>query len=583
MVLKPRLHLVLLVGCLLVIACTETAFATTAVVPRDDEMVVESRAIVTGRVVEVLTSVDANTELVYTYIRLDVDTVLKGNVTEREIVLKELGGETRERGTLIFGMPRFEAGQDVLVYLNTWRDGSLRVHQGFLGKFNINRDSSTGRLIVERQLESENVSIMAGSGNNGVNRSELEAYTRMVGSLMEANRAKMLAFEQSYYSDVPLLAQPADYRSKESSGAMTPLWAFLNPTTPSRWFEPDSNQPVVFQVNPTGAPGFLRLQEDVQAAMNAWSMAGCSLRLTYGGATGGCGVQMADGANTISFNNCDNYFPASQSCSGLLAVSGIVRYLPGQTKMVGGTRYAKAVEANMSFNPYGLCNFRNRCQIQEVLTHEMGHALGLGHSSDTSSTMSAYVHFDNRCASVLQDDIQGIKAIYPGGSSVGQLRIMTADLPAVSLDRDYAANLLASGGTGGYNWHVVSGQMPPGMQLGMSGMLFGRSNASGDYLFVAEVRDSSGSTSQSSFMLVVKQPGLAPAITDARYKKKKVFLTGTNFEADAMVYVDGEGLTSQLDGSTLITQKRKQKPGVHYAYVVNPDGKQSATFQFFVE
>ncbi|HSE38871.1 MAG TPA: hypothetical protein VLG74_16335, partial [Blastocatellia bacterium] len=175
---KPGLHILSLVGCLLALACTEAAFATTAIVPRDEDMVVESRAIVTGRVLGLSTSVDANTDLVYTYIRLEVNAVLKGHITEREIVLKELGGETRERGTMIFGMPRFEAGQDVLVYLNTWRDGSLRVHQGFLGKFNISRDASTGRLVVERQLEGENVSIMLGSGDTGVNRSELETYAR---------------------------------------------------------------------------------------------------------------------------------------------------------------------------------------------------------------------------------------------------------------------------------------------------------------------------------------------------------------------------------------------------------------------
>src|SRR5207244_10752226 len=86
-----------------------------------------------------------------------LNSVLKGNITAREIVLKELGGETRDRGTQIFGMPRFETGQDVLVYLNSWPDGALRVHQGFLGKFNINLDPSTARAFVERQLGGESV------------------------------------------------------------------------------------------------------------------------------------------------------------------------------------------------------------------------------------------------------------------------------------------------------------------------------------------------------------------------------------------------------------------------------------------
>ena len=579
--LKRRPHILTLIGVLL--ACAHVALATTAIVPKDEEMVVEARAIVTGRVVGVSTSVDASTDFVYTYVRLQVNTVLKGEVTEREIVLKELGGETREHGTMIFGMPRFEAGQDVLLYLNTWRDGSLRVHQGFLGKFNINRDSSTGRLFVERQLEGENVSIMAGSGSNGVNRSDLESYTRMVSGLMEANRAKMLKFEQRHYADVPLLAEPADYQSKESAREMTPLWSFLNPTTPARWFEPDSNQPVVFYANPAGAPLVLKMQEDMQAVMNAWSQAGSSLRVTYGGTSGGCGVQVADGANSISFNNCDRYFAASESCSGLLAVSGIVRYMPNQTKMIGGTRYARAIESNVAFNPYGLCNFTNRCQIQEVLTHEMGHALGLGHSSDTNATMAAYVHFDNRCASLMADDVQGISAIYPGTTNVSQLRITTADLPAASADRDYIATLEASGGSGGYSWRLVNGQMPSGIQLGMSGMLFGKTSSSGTYPITISVGDSSNNYSQSSFILVVKQPGAGPIITDAFFRKKKVFLSGSNFEDNAVVYVDGLALSATFDGTTLITQKKKQKPGMHEVYVVNPDGKQSATYLLFVE
>jgi len=60
--------------------------------------------------------------------------------------------------------------------------------------------------------------------------------------------------------------------------------------------------------------------------------------------------------------------------------------------------------------------------------------------------MSAYAHFDNRCASLMTDDVQGIKTIYPGGPGSGQLSIMTSSLPAISLDRDYTANLEASGG-----------------------------------------------------------------------------------------------------------------------------------------
>lgn len=115
-------------------------------------------------------------------------------------------------------------------------------------------------------------------------------------------------------------------------------------------------------------------------------------------------------------------------------------------------------------------------------------------------------------------------------------------------------------------------------------MLFGKTGNSGDFPFVAQVRDSAGNTSQGSFILVVKQPGLPPIVASAEYRNKKVFLTGTNFEDGAVVYVDGEQLSAALlDVTTLRTQKRKQKPGVHQGVVMNPDGKQSAMFQFVVE
>jgi hypothetical protein len=545
--------------------------------------VVESRAIVTGKVIGLWTGVDANTDLVYTYIRLQVSTVLKGSITEREIVLKELGGETPDRGTQIWGMPRFEVGQETLLYLNTWPDGALRVHQGFLGKFNISRDLSNGRDFVERQSEGENVVILAGSGNNGTNRSELGAYTQMVEHLIQENRKTMRDFEQMYFSEVPLLAEPIEIQSPRPGSEISSQWVLLNPGSPARWFEADSNQPVVFYVNPTGAPSFLLMREDMQAAMNAWSSAGGSIRVTYGGTTGGCGVLVADGANTISFNNCDNYFVPSQGCAGILAVSGIVRYISSQTKTVGGITYGKAVESNMSFNPFALCHFTDRCQVQEVATHEMGHALGIGHSSDSSATMAPYAHFDNRCASLTPDDVRGITSIYPGESTGGNLSITTPTLPNTRVGQDYSVTLAATGGTGAYQWNFVSGQVPPGIQLGMNGLLFGRSTVYGSFVFVAQVRDSYGSTVQRSLTLVVERPGLGPAITGAEYRKKKLFVSGSGFVADAMVYVDGEGLTATQDGTMLITQKRKQKFGVHQAYVVNSDGSRSNTFQFVVE
>ncbi|MEK6300242.1 MAG: putative Ig domain-containing protein [Acidobacteriota bacterium] len=563
----------------------KTTLASTVVVPRDEEMVVESRAIVTGRVMELSTGLDASKGVVFTYVRLRIESVIKGQITESEVVLKEMGGETPELGTMIFGMPKFEEGQDVLVYLNTWPDGSLRVHQGFLGKFNVTRNAASGRLEVARQEEGAGVEIMSASMNATARPSDLESYRARISGMVEANAEIAARFEQKYYAGVPVHSVPPGFDQDRDFGKIRPMWALLNPTRPLRWFEPDANGQVVFYVNPAGAPSW-DYQEDIRQALKAWSSAaGVKVKVLLGGETGGCGVQTTDGKNTISFSNCDGYFAPSSGCTGILAVGGIVRYSPSDTKTVSGMTFYRGIEANVSFNPYALCNYENRCQLQESLTHELGHALGLGHSSDTSATMSAFAHFDGRCASVRSDDTTGISLVYPGGSFGAALTINTnSDLGAVKVERDYSVSLEASGGAGSYRWTVVGGAVPPGLVVAQSGFLYGTSGAPGSYTFSAQVTDSSNGSTQRTFSLQVLPPNPAPLVVGVEYRNKKVFVFGSNFDKGAGMLVDGAPFDAKVDGSTVKTKKKaKLQAGVHVVCVVNEDGKRSSDFSFVVE
>jgi hypothetical protein len=52
---------------------------------------------------------------------------------------------------------------------------------------------------------------------------------------------------------------------------------------------------------------------------------------------------------------------------------------------------------------------------QTVYPHELGHAVGLGHSSDASAVMYAY-YGGARCA-LTQDDINGILSLYSTGGA----------------------------------------------------------------------------------------------------------------------------------------------------------------------
>src|ERR1044071_4612188 len=112
----------------ILLSFTSLVDASTFITPTDEDMIISSRAIVRGKVLSVSCQLDEARGSVFTYVRVRVREILKGQISEPEIVIKEEGGQVSGRGTTVFGAPQFQAGEKVLLYLDTRRDGSLRVH-----------------------------------------------------------------------------------------------------------------------------------------------------------------------------------------------------------------------------------------------------------------------------------------------------------------------------------------------------------------------------------------------------------------------------------------------------------------------
>src|SRR6516225_7554293 len=87
--------------------------ATTVVMPTDLNMIIGARGIVRAKVLSIGAGLDEKTGLVCTYIKLVVREVLKGDITSREITLREPGGETSDRVSAVFGSPKFAVGEHV--------------------------------------------------------------------------------------------------------------------------------------------------------------------------------------------------------------------------------------------------------------------------------------------------------------------------------------------------------------------------------------------------------------------------------------------------------------------------------------
>jgi CARDB/Matrixin len=217
----------------------------------------------------------------------------------------------------------------------------------------------------------------------------------------------------------PLFTPPAPVGTSEAQGFFT----FLG--TPSRWFEPDTGGAVIMLRNADGEPRAPSLGFDqVGAAFAAWSsVSGSSFHYQDGGTTASFGHRR-DGLSTVSFGDPVGQMDDPVNCGGVLAMGGYFS-TSSQQRTVNGQTFNRIVEGDVVVNRgWDGCGFYERfANLAEVVTHELGHVLGLGHSSDADATMAARAHFDGRGAALRADDMAGLRFLYPGANGAPDLMV----------------------------------------------------------------------------------------------------------------------------------------------------------------
>lgn len=119
-----------------------------------EEMTSKSSAILMGRCVDVRSEWNAEHTAIVTHNVFEVREYYKGNLGSR-VTITELGGQVGTWVADFTGMPRFQVGEESLLFVWTGPDGQHQVIGFTQGKFRMERNSQTGDVLLRQTFSSE--------------------------------------------------------------------------------------------------------------------------------------------------------------------------------------------------------------------------------------------------------------------------------------------------------------------------------------------------------------------------------------------------------------------------------------------
>ena len=141
--------IVCLLLALLVALYSPAVLATKIIEMNPEELAVQATEVVRGTVIRVGSFKNDSGTKIFTETIITVEESYKGTAAD-EVRLVQLGGEVDGVRVTVHGALNWTQGEEVVVFLEPYQDGSFHVAGFSQGKFKIERDPSTGRAFVTR-------------------------------------------------------------------------------------------------------------------------------------------------------------------------------------------------------------------------------------------------------------------------------------------------------------------------------------------------------------------------------------------------------------------------------------------------
>jgi len=283
-----------------------------------------------------------------------------------------------------------------------------------------------------------------------------------------------------------------------------------------------------FLVNPHNADvADADAEAALQAAMDVWNTQGASnFHYSYGGRVADT-TTGNDGRNVIIFRNASSGSALATTYSwwsGNSLIDADVVFWDGGFTFFTGT-------SGCSGGAY----------IEDVATHELGHALGLSHSNVSDATMYPSISYcSQEFRTLAADDIAGVQSLYPKPINTNTAPTVSIASPVNngSFVQGTAVNFSGAATdtqdgvlTASMNWTSdVQGTIGSGGAFSTSALAVGR------HVITASVTDS-GQLSGSAQVVVTIASPTAPTLSGRGYKVKgaqKVDLTWKNFSSQSV-------------------------------------------------